>query len=260
MMKKPPFYLLLLGFIMVSCYVIPAIMGYSAGVMTTDVLMPPSNHHIWGTDALGRDVFVQCLFATRNTIIIGFSIATIAGIIGILVGAVAALSNNTVDSIISEITNFFMSIPTLFLILFVFSAFSLSALLLIFVIALSLWTGTAKIVRTQVKACNTELFITQQYLLGESKTYVFMKHILPHTYRPVIANMALGMSSACVVESGLSFIGVKCVELSLGTMLNHGQSYIFTAWWISAFSSLMLVIICFLVILLVDFLNAKEAK
>jgi len=254
-MRKISACLILLGIIFVSCYIVPLFMGYEPEVFTPDTLMPPSIQYFWGTDALGRDVFVQCLFATRNTMLIGFSIAFLSGAIGIIVGTISALSGNIVDSILSEICNIFMTIPSLFIILFVFSAFTLSKSLLIIVISLSLWTGTAKITRTQVKSCNSELFVIQQYLLGESKGYIFIKHIFPHTFKPIISNIALGLSSACVIESGLSFIGVKCVGLSIGTILNHGQSYIFSAWWITVFPSFILVTVCFLVILLIDFLE-----
>ena len=242
MKKKMKKHLIILTVMVIISIIVSFFVSGVAGNLSNDIFFKPSLKYFFGTDSLGRNIFIECVVGTRNTFFIGLAITIISGAIGILIGGLCSMLRDSIDSIITEIINIIVSIPMVFVFLLVFSVFSMSSFLVIIVLSLSLWTSTAKIVRTEVKSCMQETFIKQQLLLGESKVYIFFKHIVPHIYKPVVSNLALVFASACITESGLSFIGVKCAELSLGTILNYGKDYVFSAWWICAFPSIILVV------------------
>lgn len=258
-MNKIKKHLLLVIILVIISIIFSIIFGSSAEELTADALEGPSLKHFFGTDSLGRDIFLECMIAIKNTFFISLIITIISGFIGIIVGSFCAMTNKYIDETINEFINIIISLPMIFVFLLVFSSFSISTQLIILVLSFTLWTGTAKIVRTEVMSQMKEKYIIEQLALGESKIYILIKHILPHIYKPIISNLALNFSSSCITESGLTFIGIKCSSLTLGTILNYGKNNIFSAWWISLFPAAFIIFMCYEMIMIVNIIN-KEKK
>ena len=254
--KKP---LVIIIILILISIIFTIIVGNSATNQTNDILQSPNIHHLFGTDSLGRDIFLECLVAIKSTFIISLIITILSGLLGIIIGSLCATSHKIVNEIIDEFINIIISLPMIFVFLLIFSSYQISSFLVILVLSLTMWTGTAKIVKSEVKSCMQEKYVIEQLALGESKIYIIIKHVIPHIYKPLISNLALTFSSACITESSLSFIGIKCANLTLGTILNYGKNNLFSAWWISVFPSLFIIILCYEIMSIVGIIN-KEMK
>lgn len=223
-----------------------------------EVLMLPTKEHILGTDGLGRDLFSLLLYSTKSTLLSGFAIAFFSGIIGILIGSIAAIGGKFVDNFLVEMISVFSIIPSVFFIIILSASFKLTFFSFVLVSSLSFWTGTARIVRSQVKKTLQQPFVKELIRIGVPKPRVLVWHILPNSIQPVLSNIALSVANACMLEAGLSFVNVKGTEYSLGTILSHGQRYIMTNWRITAAPIATILIICLSFLLIADAVNTKR--
>lgn len=223
-------------------------------------LAPPSSEHPFGTDDLGRDVFSLVIQGTRTSLSIGIIAAFIASFIGIFVGALAGYYGGWFDRLLSEVTNIFMMTPSFFLIIIVVALYGSSFQNIILVIALTSWTGTARMMRSQVLALKERTFIKAFKTLGESDFNILFKHILPNGIQPVITDATTSISSAILYESSLSFIGLgDPTRPSWGRIIYMGKPFLIRAWWVSLFGGLFLVITVYAFHLIAEGLNHWNA-
>lgn len=231
---------------------------YEPQQMLSDILAPPSPQHLCGTDGLGRDMFTMLIYSTRMTFYSGLAIAAISGVIGITVGCIAGISNKFVDSLIAELINLFSIIPSVFIILLVAATGRIGFLQYVLVASFSFWTGTARIMRSQMLAAMEQPFIQNLLLLGERMYVIVIKHMIPNTIGPVVTNIALTVANACILECGLSYIGVNGLDYSLGQIMNHGEKYILSAWWITGFPIAVILLICVSILGIVNMTEAMR--
>ena len=235
------FFLLLVFWVSIS----PQLFApYAPNKMFDDILASPSSKHPCGTDGLGRDILSLLIYSTRMTFFSGISIAIISGVIGIIIGCLAGIAKNHTDSILVEVINLFSIIPSVFIILLVATTGEVTFLQYVLVASFSFWTSTARIMRTQIRTTMELPYIQYLYQLGEHKVLIILKHVIPHSISPVITNITLTVASACVLECGLSYIGVCGLDYSLGLIMNHGEKYIMSAWWITGFPIAVILAIC----------------
>lgn len=221
-----------------------------------DVLFPPSSTYPFGTDGLGRDIYSLVIQGTRTSLSIGLIAAGISTIIGVLVGSISAYCGGWLDWLVSEIINIFMMTPSFFLIIIVVALYGSSLLNIVLVIALTSWTGTARMMRSQVLALKERVFIKSLRTLGESHWRILFCHIIPNGIYPIITDATTSISSAILYESSLSFIGLgDPSKPSWGRIIYMGKSYLLSAWWISLFGGLFLVMTVYAFHLIAEGLN-----
>ncbi len=195
----------------------------------------PSLTHLFGTDDLGRDILIRCIYGSRISLMVGFISVGISITIGTLVGVVSGYAGGVADEIIMRIVDMFMAIPTLFLILTIQVMMEPSITNVMVVIGLTSWMGVSRLVRAEVLSVKNRLFITAAKARGISLGPLLFKHILPHCLNPVIVAAMLGMGSAILVESVLSFLGlgVQPPHASWGNMLENSLSFLRQAPWMA---------------------------
>ncbi|RAP35575.1 peptide ABC transporter permease [Candidatus Marinamargulisbacteria bacterium SCGC AAA071-K20] len=195
----------------------------------------PSFAHLFGTDDLGRDILIRCIYGSRISLMVGFISVGISITIGTLVGVVSGYAGGVADEIIMRIVDMFMAIPTLFLILTIQVMMEPSITNVMVVIGLTSWMGVSRLVRAEVLSVKNRLFITAAKARGISLGPLLFKHILPHCLNPVIVAAMLGMGSAILVESVLSFLGlgVQPPHASWGNMLENSLSFLRQAPWMA---------------------------
>ena len=201
------------------------------------VLLPPSWRHPFGTDYLGRDVLSRVIWGARVSVEVGVVSVGIACAIGTVVGAVAGYFGGIVDEIIMRFVDIMLCFPTFFLILAVISVLEPSILNIMVVIGLTSWMGVARLVRAEVLSLREREFVLSARISGVPTWRIILRHILPNAMGPVIVAATLGVGSAILVESGLSFlgIGVQPPTPSWGGILASGKDAIQIAWWLSFF-------------------------
>lgn len=214
------------------------------------------NGHILGTNNMGQDIFSMIIYGARTSLLVAVISALISGVLGVIIGGVAGYFGGRVDQIISEIINIFMMLPTFFLILLIIALFGNSIFNVMVVIGLTTWPSNAKLMRAQALSLRQRTFVKSAIAMGESKFQILFKYIIPNGIFPVIANTTMGMSNAILTEASLSFLGLGDPNIiSWGQMIYTGKAYITSAWWITAFSGLAIVITVLIFYLLGDGLN-----
>ena len=214
------------------------------------------NGHILGTNHMGQDVFSMIVYGTATSLKVAVISALISGILGVIIGGIAGFFGGKVDQIISECINIFMMLPTFFLILLIIALFGSSIYNVMVVIGITTWPSNAKLMRAQALSIRERTYVKSAKALGENNRQILFKYIIPNGIFPVIANTTVGMSNAILTEAGLSFLGLGDPNIiSWGQMIYQGQPYITTAWWISTFAGIGIVVTVTTFYLLGDGLN-----
>jgi peptide/nickel transport system permease protein len=209
----------------------------SAAVSSTSagLLLPPSGQHWLGTDELGRDVFREFLAAAHISLIVGLAATAISMILGAAIGIVAGYYGRWIDNALMRLTDFFLVLPQIPLVIALAAFFGQSLGIIILVIGMTGWPTTARIVRSQTLSLRERQFITRVRSLGTQDSRILRVHILPNVMPLIFANTVLVIGGAILAEATLSFLGLgDPVQVSWGTMLHFafdsgaiGRG----AWW-----------------------------
>ncbi|PLX99743.1 MAG: peptide ABC transporter permease [Desulfuromonas sp.] len=207
-------------------------------------LQPPSWQHLMGTDDLGRDVWTRMLYAARISLLVGFVAVGIATLIGVILGALSGFYSGWVDSVIMRFVDLMLCFPSFFLILAVIAFLEPSIWNIMIIIGLTSWMGVARLVRAEFLSLRERDFVLAARAIGGSDSRVIFRHILPNALSPVLVSATLGVAGAILTESALSFlgIGVQPPTPSWGNMLIAGKQTLGTAWWLSAFPGLAILV------------------
>ena len=237
--------LIIIVAILILALFAPLIAPYDPNFIDIDsILTAPSTKHIMGTDGLGRDVFSRMLFGAQISLLVGFVAVGIATLIGIILGSIAGFYRGWVDSLIMRLVDIMLSIPTFFLILAVIAFLTPSIWNIMIVIGLTSWMGVTRLVRAEFFSLRQREFVLAAETMGASDFKIIFSHLLPNSLTPVIVSSVLGIASAVLVESGLSFLGlgVQAPTASWGNILTDCKEYIQFAWWLSLFPGLAILL------------------
>jgi peptide/nickel transport system permease protein len=201
------------------------------------ILLGPSASHLMGTDGLGRDVLSRMLYGGQISLLVGLVAVGISTAIGILLGALAGYYRGWVDTLIMRLVDIMLSIPSFFLILAVIAFLTPSIINIMIVIGLTSWMGVTRLVRAEFMSLTQREFVQASRTLGAKDARLIFRHLLPNSLTPIIVSSVLGVASAVLMESGLSFLGlgVQAPQASWGNILTDGKEYIQFAWWLSLF-------------------------
>ncbi len=207
-------------------------------------LQPPGYHFPLGTDDLGRDVLARILYGARISLLVGFVAVGIATSIGILLGALAGYYGRWVDALIMRFVDIMLCFPTFFLILAVIAFLEPSIWNIMIIIGLTSWMGVARLVRAEFLSLRERDFVLAARAIGAQDFRIIFRHILPNAISPVLVSATLGVAGAILTESALSFlgIGVQPPTPSWGNMLIAGKQTLGTAWWLSVFPGLAILV------------------
>ena len=207
----------------------------AVGKSAADILRAPTMQHWLGTDELGRDVFRATIAGARLSLLIGLVATAISIIVGAVVGISAGYRLGVVDGLLMRITDFFLVLPALPLIIVLAALFGQSTFVLVLVIGLTSWPSTARIVRSQVLSLRERQFITRIRSLGATDLRIVMSHILANVMPLIFANTVLVIAGSILAEATLAFLGLgDPVHVSWGTMLHFAFESGATgrgAWW-----------------------------
>jgi peptide/nickel transport system permease protein len=200
-------------------------------------LEPPSWNYLLGTDDLGRDVLTRILYGARISLLVGFVAVGIATSIGIFLGAIAGYYGKWIDATLMRFVDIMLCFPTFFLILAVIAFLEPSIWNIMIIIGLTGWMGVTRLIRAEFLSLRERDFVQAARALGASDRRIIFRHLLPNALSPVLVSATLGVAGAILTESALSFlgIGVQPPTPSWGNMLITGKQTLGTAWWLSAF-------------------------
>lgn len=188
----------------------------------------PSKEHWFGTDELGRDSFTRALYGSRVSLLVGFATMVVSVTAGTCVGAISGYAGGKIDIILMRIVDMFQSVPSLLMIIVIFSFVPNNMVTLVLMLALFSWTGVARIVRAQTLTLEERDFVIAAKTLGVSHVKIILKHIIPNMTTQIIVAASLSIAGAILDESALSYLGygVALPKASWGSMLQNAQQYI----------------------------------
>jgi peptide/nickel transport system permease protein len=193
--------------------------------------------HIFGTDALGKDLFLNILVASRSSLVISFVVVVASTIIGTLMGLLAGYYGGILDEVIMRLIDLMMAFPSLLLVLVVIFIAGTGTDKVILVLIVTSWTGYARIARAETMRLREFQYVEAARCLGVPDFAIIARHILPNLINVITVLAALGMVGVIMTESGLSFLGmgIQPPDVSWGLLVAQGRNYLTNSWWLAFF-------------------------
>lgn len=200
-----------------------------------DILQSPGRDHLLGTDEVGRDVFSLILYGARISLLVGFAAAFLSILIGTIIGLTAGYFGGWVDDLLMRLTDLFVVIPRLPLVLITVAVLGPNLFNTILVIGILIWAGTARIIRIQTLSLKERQFVERARSLGARHWHIVRRHILPNVLPLVFANTVLIIATAIYLESTVSFLGLgDPTHISWGMILHYAftnAAMVYGAYW-----------------------------
>ena len=213
---------------------------------SSDGLASPSWQHLCGTDSTGRDVAARILHGARTSLAIGFVSQAIALGVGVTLGALAGYYRRWTDIVVCRFIEVMECFPSLLLILVIIGLTDAqnNMSVIMAVIGLTGWTGTARLVRGEFLRLGGQSFPQAAQALGAGDLRVILRHLLPNSLGPILVTATFGVASAILIESSLSFLGfgMQAPTPSWGDLISEGRRYIDFAWWLAFFPGVVMLV------------------
>jgi peptide/nickel transport system permease protein len=213
--------------------------------------------HVLGTDRLGRDLLSRIIWGSRVSLTAGVLTVLLASAFGAGVGLVAGYHGGRVDAALMRITDATMSFPVILLALILAVTIGPSFVNVVIAIAVILWARYARVIRGQVLTLMELDFITQARIAGASAGRIILRHLLPNTFNTLMVLVTLQVGYVIIVEASLSFLGagIPPPTPAWGSMISEGRDFITSAWWVSFFPGLAILLVVLAFNLLGDWLR-----
>lgn len=232
--------------------------SYANRTETALRLQSPSSGHAFGTDTVGRDILARTVYGGQISLIIGLLAVAVELGIGVAVGALAGYYGKFLDALLMRITEAWLNIPALFLLLIMAKSFagripevqllgrsfSGSVIVIILIIGLTSWMYTARIVRAEFLSLKERDFVLAARATGTRNRSIIFQHILPNSVAPIVVSATLGVGNAILTESYVSFLGlgVQPPTATWGNMLEGAHGYIEQAPWLWIFPGALILL------------------
>lgn len=227
--------LALLIFMFIFSFIGPLLSPYGYNDRSALVKAAPSLKHWFGTDYLGRDVLTRVMVGGRISIAVGVVSVVISVVVGTLIGSIAGYYGGKIDYFLMAFTDIFLSIPFLPIVILMGSMLSdlkvnpnMRIVALMFMLGLLSWPSIARLVRGEILSLREQEFMQATESLGLKDTRKIIKHLIPNVIPTIIVNATLGVASAILTESALSYLGMGVVEPtpSWGNMISASNKAI----------------------------------
>ncbi|MEL4073200.1 ABC transporter permease [Ochrobactrum sp. GPK 3] len=208
-------------------------------------LTSPNVDHWLGTDEIGRDLYSRIVWGTRGSLLIGVGAMAVAFAGATVLGFTTALAPRWIAEPVNRILEILLAFPTLLLALLFVALLGPSATSLLISVGLGTTPGYARLIRAQTLKVKQSGYVEAARALGHPWWTVFVQHIAPNAFRPLVGLVALGIGQSVVWASGLSFLGLGVAPPSpeWGALLEAGKANITVAWWLEIFPGLAIVLV-----------------
>ena len=226
-------------------------------------LMPPawqeggSSEYLLGTDKLGRDMLSRIIYGARVSLTVSLIAIVVGGVIGTVLGLMSGYFGRRTDVVIMRLVDISLSLPTILLALVLVAAVGPSFGTVITVLIVLLWARYARLVRGETLALKELDFIARARVAGASPTRIMVKYLFPNVVNSLVVLATLQVGYVILLESSLSFLGAGLprAEPAWGVMVSDGRELIVTAWWVSMFPGIAIMLTVLSLNLLGDWLR-----
>ncbi|HEX2045174.1 MAG TPA: ABC transporter permease [Gaiellaceae bacterium] len=221
--------------VVVVAVLAPWIAPYGEREKVGDVFEPPSSEHWLGLDDAGIDMLTLMLHGARVSLVVGFAAALVTMLIGGMIGLLAGYFGGKTDVVLMRLTDYFLVIPDIPLMLVAAAVWGRSLTNIILIIGVIYWTTTARVVRAQVKSVRERVYVKRARSLGAGHTRVLVRHVLPQVAPLLVAITVLSVAVAIFAETAIAFLGLGDPTLtSWGKLIENAFSrsaISVDAWW-----------------------------
>lgn len=232
-------------FLLAACFA-PALVasGDPNQIAPRQAFSPPDLWHWFGTDESGRDVYSRVVHGTANSLLIGVAATAIGLLLGLVLSVLAAFGGRALDFGVNRTVEVLFAFPGLLLALLVIVVAGPGPVSATLAVGLSTAPGYARIIRGRLVGIRSSGYVEAARVLGRSPARILAGHIMPNALAPLLVLATLGIGQAIVWASALSFLGLGALPPTAewGAMLSAGRTYIGTAWWLTVFPGLMIVL------------------
>lgn len=204
----------------------------------------PSTIHPLGTDESGRDVLARLMAGARVSLAVGLLAMVLAVGLGTMIGTLAGFAGGWLDGILMRLTDAALAVPALFVVILVLTFLGPSVATLLCAIGATSWMGVARVVRGELRVLREQPFVEAARALGTPQIAIMLRHLLPNIVPTVLVAATVGVPSAILTESALSFLGlgVQPPAASWGNMLSGAQSYLTSYPTLALYPGLLIVL------------------
>lgn len=208
-------------------------------------LLAPSAKHLFGTDALGRDIFSRVVYGTRVTLVIVMLVVITVGPLGLLIGGAAGYFGGWVDTVLMRITDVFLAFPRLVLALAFVAALGPGLENAVIAIAFTAWPPYARVARAETMIIRNADYISAMRLQGASQMRIVLKHVVPMCVPSLIVRTTYDMAGVIIIAAGLGFLGLGAQPPipEWGAMISTGREQIFDQWWVATFPGIAICVV-----------------
>lgn len=231
--------------------ILPLVMDLDPNRITATLVdAAPGPGHPLGGDSTGRDMLARIIYGGQTSLFIGVLSTVVGVIIGIPLGLIAGYYRGKAEAFIMRLADIFMSFPHMILILVIVAVFGGSATKIAIVIGILSWTGTAKLLYGNVLSVRSREYVDAARVAGDSAGKIIFRTVLPNSISPLWCSLAFRMSSAMIMEAGLSFLGagVQPPQASWGNIIQNATSLtvLTVRWWqwLPAALCLVITVLC----------------
>lgn len=217
-----------------------------------------STFHLFGTDELGRDVFIRLVYGTRVSMGVGILVALASALVGLLVGSLAGFYGGLIDTVLMRVTDALLSLPTI-PVLIVMAAIDFSKLpivnnivstsnesvfKMVIILCMFSWMTVARLVRGSILSIREREFVLAAKTLGAKDSTIIIRHMFPNVIAPMLVSITLGVGESILFEAALSFLGLGIMPPtpSWGNMLNNAQELIYQAPFLAVLPGVLILL------------------
>ena len=215
---------------------------------------PPSAEHIMGTDRVGRDVATRILYGARISLRVGLIAVTIAVVLGTAIGLVSGFYRGWIDEALMRFIDVVMAMPSILLAITIVFALGPNLFNVMIAIGIATMPNYARVVRASVLSARENVYVEAARAAGMGDVRIIVKHILPNVLAPVLVLSTLGLGTAILSVAALSFLGLGAAPPTpeWGVLISDGRESLGSAWWISTFPGLAIMVVVLAVNLVGD--------